>query len=109
MNENVEQYIALSVEIKNLQKKIKELKEAVTLLGPSIMEYMESIQADSVTFKGTSIVMYSKTTKKKPTKEQVKERIESKLGSSGAEDLLKTIREPVGQTTEDKLKVVSKK
>lgn len=109
MNKSVSEFITISTEIKSLQKQIKELKESIKLLEPEIMEYMSSIQADSVTFKGESIVLYSKTTKKKPSKDEVKERVESKLGSHGAEELLKTIREPVSEVTEERLKVVSKR
>ncbi len=106
MNESVAEYITLAKKIKEMQSEIKNCKQSSAALEPSIREYMNSISTDSISFKGTTIMLYTKTTKKKPNKEEVKERLQEEVGSQRAEELIKTINEPTEEFSEDKLRVV---
>lgn len=109
MNTSVERYITAVTEIKQLQTKIKELKNEISELEQPIKEYMESIQADAVTFKGVSVVLYSRTVKKRPNKTEIKEIMEKKIGNERTSELLTTISKPISETTEDRLRVVKKR
>jgi hypothetical protein len=106
MNESIVEYIALAKKVKDLQKEMKDYKQALVTLEPSVREYMNSKSTDAITFQGYTVMLYTKTTKKKPNKEEVKERLQEEVGSQRAEELLKTIHEPTEEFSEDKLKLV---
>ena len=106
MSAQVERYINLNVSLKELNKKLKDIRLELKELEPSIKRYMEEIEADSVSFKGTSIVLYSKVTKKKANEKQVKKILKDKLDSETSQGLIDAIHESVEELTHDKLKIV---
>jgi hypothetical protein len=105
MNEKLVAYIDASKKAKELRVQLKECKGTLSALEPDVRRFMTTENTDAMVINGCTIVKYTKTVKKKPNKQEIKEILEEKVGISHTDDILKTISEPISESVEDKIKV----
>jgi hypothetical protein len=80
MNEKLVAYIDASKKAKELRVQLKECKGTLSALEPDVRRFMTTENTDAMVINGCTIVKYTKTVKKKPNKQEIKEILEEKVG-----------------------------
>ena len=82
MNSLVKEYIAFNSELQSIMENVKELRMDIKDCEKKIFEYMETNSIDTINVGDKSVVMYSKTSMKRPKKTEIKKRIDPELFDS---------------------------